>query len=160
MIYNFIGQPHAGKTTLANHLKNVLENHYKENEIDKKCILIDGDNLRAILNNKDFSEEGRRYNINQAYNIAKFLDTDSYFDVIIAVVSPFLDLRERLKIEKEGEIVEIFVHTTNIRGRENFHVPYFEEPQRNFIDVDTTDIDEMTTMNELLNQIQEKCQSN
>jgi len=154
MIYNFIGQPHAGKTTLAKHLKNVLENYYEQNQIERVCILIDGDNLRKILNNKDFSEEGRRYNINQAYNIAKFLDADSYFDVIIAVVSPFLDLREKFKFEKEGEIVEIFVHTTDIRGRENFHVSNFEKPEKNFIDVDTTNIDEMTTMNELLNKLQ------
>lgn len=152
MIYNFIGQPHAGKTTLANHLKNVLENNYKENQIDKKIIIVDGDILKNILNNKDFSEEGRRYNINQAYNIAKFLDVDNSFDVIIAIVSPFLDLRERLK--KEANVIEIFVHTTEIRGREKYHVPYFEAPQRNFIDVDTTNIDELTTMNELLNDIE------
>lgn len=154
MIYNFIGQPHAGKTTLANHLKKVLETYYETNKIDRKCILIDGDHLRKILNNKDFSEEGRRFNINQAYNIAKFIDADNSFDVIIAVVSPFLDLRERLKFEKEGEIVEIFVHTTDIRGRENFHVPNFEKPEKNFIDVDTTNVDELTTMNELLNKLQ------
>jgi adenylylsulfate kinase-like enzyme len=153
MIYNFIGQPHAGKTTLANHLKNVLENNYKQNQIDKKIIIVDGDILKNILNNKDFSEEGRRYNINQAYNIAKFLDLDNSFDVIIAIVSPFLDLRERLK--KEANVIEIFVHTTEIRGREKYHVPYFEAPQRNFIDVNTTDIDEFTTMNELLNQIED-----
>lgn len=152
MIYNFIGQPHAGKTTLANHLKNVLENNYKENQIDKKIIIVDGDILKNILNNKDFSEEGRRYNINQAYNIAKFLDVDNSFDVIIAIVSPFLDLRERFK--KEANVIEIYVHTTDIRGREKYHVPYFEAPQRNFIDVDTTNIDELTTMNELLNDIE------
>lgn len=153
MIYNFIGQPHAGKTTLANHLKNVLENNYKQNQIDKKIIIVDGDIIKNISNNKDFSEEGRRYNINQAYNIAKFLDLDNSFDVIIAIVSPFLDLRERLK--KEANVIEIFVHTTEIRGREKYHVPYFEAPQRNFIDVNTTDIDEFTTMNELLNQIED-----
>mgnify|MGYP000028145456 CR=1 FL=1 len=160
MIYNFIGQPHAGKTTLANHLKNVLENAYREKdpETTKRCIIVDGDVLRNILNNKDFSEEGRRYNINQAYNIAKFLDADYNFDVIIAVVSPFLDLRERLK--KETDVVEIYVHTSNIRGRENFHVPYFEKPERNFIDIDTTDVDELTTMNELLTKIEEICQLN
>ena len=152
MIYNFIGQPHSGKTTLANHLKNVLENNYKENQIDKKIIIVDGDILKNILNNKDFSEEGRRYNINQAYNIVKFLDVDNSFDVIIAIVSPFLDLRERLK--KEANVIEIYVHTTDIRGREKYHVPYFEAPQRNFIDVDTTNIDELTTMNELLNDIE------
>ena len=152
MIYNFIGQPHSGKTTLAKHLKSVLENNYQVNKINKKIILVDGDVLRDILKNKDFSEQGRRNNINQAYNIAKFLDVDNFFDVIIAVVSPFLDLRERLKLE--ADVIEIYVHTTDIRGREEYHVPYFEAPMRNFIDVDTTKIDELTTMNELLNNIE------
>lgn len=152
MIYNFIGQPHSGKTTLAKHLKSVLENNYQVNKINKKIILVDGDVLRDILKNKDFSEQGRRNNINQAYNIAKFLDVDNFFDVIIAVVSPFLDLRERLKLE--ADVIEIYVHTTDIRGREEYHVPYFEAPMRNFIDVDTTNIDELTTMNELLNNIE------
>jgi adenylylsulfate kinase-like enzyme len=152
MIYNFIGQPHSGKTTLAKHLKSVLENNYQVNKINKKIILVDGDVLRDILKNKDFSEQGRRNNINQAYNIAKFLDVDNFFDVIIAVVSPFLDLRERLKLE--ADVIEIYVHTTDIRGREEYHVSYFEAPMRNFIDVDTTNIDELTTMNELLNNIE------
>jgi adenylylsulfate kinase-like enzyme len=152
MIYNFIGQPHSGKTTLANHLKSVLENYYQTNNINKKIIVVDGDILRDILKNKDFSEQGRRNNINQAYNIAKFLDVDNFFDVIIAVVSPFLDLREKLKLE--ADVIEIYVHTTDIRGREAYHVPYFEAPMRNFIDVDTTNIDELTTMNELLNNIE------
>lgn len=152
MIYNFIGQPHAGKTTLAKHLKNVLETNYHQMQLDKKCILVDGDNLREILNNKDYTEDGRRHSVNQAYNIAKFLDLDTPFDVIISVVSPFLDLRERLK--KEADVIEIFVHTTDIRGREKFHVPYFEAPMRNFIDIDTTNIDAFTTMNELMNKIE------
>lgn len=152
MIYNFIGQSHAGKTTLAKHLKNVLEINYTANNLDKKCILVDGDNLKEILNNKDFTEDGRRHSVNQCYNIAKFLDTDTPFDIIVSIVSPFLDLRERFK--KEADVIEIYVHTTDIRGREKYHVPYFEAPMRNFIDVDTTNIDELTTMNELMNNIE------
>ena len=72
-------------------------------------------------------------------------------DVIIAVVSPFLDLREEFKLT--ADVVEIYVHTDNIRGRENFHVDYFEKPESNFIDIDTTDVDELTSVNELLEKI-------
>jgi len=147
MIYNFIGQPHAGKTTLALHLKNVLEKVNPE----KKVFLVDGDILRKIINNKDYSEQGRRQNITTAYNIARYLDADDDKDVIIAVVSPFFDLREKLKLESNA--IEIFVHTTNIRGRENFHVENYEFPETNFIDIDTTDVDELTSVNELLEKI-------
>jgi adenylylsulfate kinase len=148
MIYNFIGQPHSGKTTLARHLRTALEINYKLQNV----YMIDGDKLRNLFQNNDYSEAGRRKNIERAYSIARYLDSISPFnDVIIAVVSPFLDLREELK--KATEVTEIFVHTSNIRGRENFHVLDFENPITNYIDIDTTDVDELTSINELLNKI-------
>lgn len=149
MIYNFIGQPHSGKTTLSRHLRTALE---ISNEI-RKVYMIDGDKLRDLFQNKDYSEAGRRKNIERAYSIARYIqDLNPFNDVIIAVVSPFLDLREELK--EATDVTEIYVRTTNIRGRENFHVKDFEQPILNFIDIDTTDIDELTSINELLNKIE------
>jgi adenylylsulfate kinase len=148
MIYNFIGQPHSGKTTLARHLRTVLRSN---NEL-RVVYMIDGDKLRDLFQNKDYSEAGRRKNIERAYSIARYLqDLSPFNDVIIAVVSPFLDLREELK--EAEDVTEIYVHTTNVRGRENFHVADFETPITNYIDLDTTDVDEVTSMNELLNKI-------
>ena len=147
MIYNLIGQPHSGKTTLAKYLRTALEISNPQ----RKVFIIDGDDLRKILNNKDYSREGRRDNIGKAYAIARYLDADKTNDVIIAVVSPFLDLREEFKLT--ADVVEIYVHTDNIRGRENFHVEYFEKPESNFIDIDTTDVDELTSVNELLEKL-------
>ena len=148
MIYNFIGQPHSGKTTLARHLRTALE---ISNQL-RIVYMIDGDKLRELFKNKDYSEAGRRKNIDRAYSIARYIqDLNPFNDIIIAVVSPFLDLREQLK--EATDVIEIFVHTTNIRGRENFHVIDFEKPITNYIDLDTTDVDELTSMNELLNKI-------
>ena len=59
MIYNLIGQPHSGKSTLAVHLKNALD----INNPLRKAFIVDGDFLRKLLNNKDYSEKGRRDNI-------------------------------------------------------------------------------------------------
>ena len=150
MIYNLIGQPHSGKSTLSVHLKTVLD----FNNSSRKAFIIDGDFLRKILNNKDYSEKGRRDNIGKAYAIAKYLDSDVLHDVIIAVVSPFLDLREEFKLT--ADVIEIYVHTKNIRGREKFHVENFEKPENDFIEIDTTDVDELTSTNELLNKIEFK----
>jgi adenylylsulfate kinase len=150
MIYNLIGQPHSGKSTLSVHLKTVLD----INNPSRKSFIIDGDFLRKILNNKDNSEIGRRDNVSKAYAIAKYLDADESHDVIIAVISPFLDLREEFKLT--ADVIEIYVHTKNIRGRENFHVENFEKPETNFIEIDTTDVDELTSLNELLNKIESK----
>jgi len=36
------------------------------------------------------------------------------------------------------DIVELYIHTSEIRGRESFHVEGYEKPLENFIDVDTT----------------------
>ena len=154
MIYSFTGQPHAGKTTLAKHLKNVLE----FNNPEKKAFIIDGDDLRKILNNKDYSEAGRRDNISKAYAIARYLHKDDEHDVILAVVSPFRDLREDLKLD--NNVVEVYVHTSDIRGRENFHVSNYEEPLIDFISIDTSGVDEMTSVNELLEKIKQKHKEN
>lgn len=149
MIYNLIGQPHSGKTTIANHLKNII----KANEPSKKVFVLDSDELRKIFLDSDYSKEGRIKNIKRIYSIACYLHRHLGRDVIIAAVSPFLNLREEFK--SDFEVIEIYVHTTNIRGREHFHTQ-FETPAcaSKFIDVDTTDVDEITTMNDLLNKIE------
>jgi adenylylsulfate kinase len=147
MIFLFTGQPHAGKTTLAKHLKEVL---LFKNPI-KLIYLVDGDDLRRIINNKDYSEQGRRTNIGQAIAIAKYLD-DKNYDVIVSLVSPYKDLREELKAS--NDVIEIYVHTTDIRGREAFHVADYQPPTENFIDIDTSEVDELTSLNELLNKLE------
>jgi len=146
MIYLFTGQPHAGKTTLSKHLYTFLS----ENSI-KKTFLVDGDDLRKINNNKDYTEQGRRNNIAQAIAIAKYLVSLNY-DVIVALVSPYKDMRDELKANYD--VVEVYVHTTEIRGRENFHVENYEPPTEKFINIDTTGVDELYSMNELFNNIQ------
>jgi adenylylsulfate kinase len=146
MIFLFTGQPHAGKTTLARYLHSFL----LENSI-KNTFLIDGDDLRKINNNKDYSEQGRRSNITQAFSIAKYLDSLNH-DAIIALVSPYKDMREELKAN--SNVVEVYVHTTERRGREGFHVENYEPPTENYINIDTTDVDELSSMNELFNHIQ------
>ena len=138
-IYLFIGQPGSGKTTLANHLKECFESN--------KLIHIDGDDIREIFNNKDYSENGRRINIQRAYDIATFLNKKDYI-VIISLVSPYLDLREQLK--QNLNVIEIYVHTTELRGREHYHVLDFQKPIENFIDIDTTNKSEIESLKEIL----------
>ena len=144
MIYYLIGQPHSGKTTLSKLLKDHL--------FPKNIIQIDGDDLRDIFQNKDYSEEGRRNNVRRAQDIAMFLNAKGV-DVIISLVSPYKDLRDDLK--SKSDVIEIYVHTDNIRGRENFHVENYEKPTENFIDIDTTDVSEFISLGELITKINE-----
>jgi adenylylsulfate kinase len=45
-------------------------------------------------------------------------------------------MRDSLK--RTNEVVELYVHTTEIRGREQNFVKEYEQPTENFIDIDTT----------------------
>jgi adenylylsulfate kinase-like enzyme len=57
MIYLFTGQPGSGKTTLAKKLQMWLQTD-KANW-RKSVFHIDGDQLRELFPNKDYSKEGR-----------------------------------------------------------------------------------------------------
>jgi adenylylsulfate kinase len=143
MIIHFIGQPGSGKTTLA---KKTIEFIGSIGMLYKsQAVLIDGDELREIFSNKDYSEEGRRRNLTNAYNIARFLEAKG-FTPVISMVSPYRDLREQLK--KDSDVLEIYLTTSETRGRENFFVKDFEKPESQFIDIDTG-----KSLNECLEQI-------
>jgi adenylylsulfate kinase len=142
MIYYLIGQPHAGKTTLSKLLKQHL---YPQN-----IIQIDGDEIRDIFQNKDYSEQGRRKNIQRAQDIAKFLNAKG-FDVIMSLVSPYKDLRDELK--STSNVTEVYIHTNDVRGRESFHVENYEKPTEDYISIDTSGVSEFTSLGELITKI-------
>lgn len=140
MIYWFTGQPGAGKTSIAEVLINKLP---------KNTFHVDGDDLREIFNNKDYSETGRRKNIELAQHITHFLHNKGT-NVVVSLVSPYRDQREEFKQKIGGDIIEIYVHTKNLRGREDFHVKNYEEPLENFLDMDTSDVIIETCVNKIL----------
>ncbi len=137
MILWFTGQPGSGKTTLADEIQKrpVYLNTFGDKSYENKIFHIDGDDLRDLTDNKDYSEEGRRENIKLAMNMARVLDNKGYL-VIVSMVSPYRDLREKLKMERN--IAEFYCHTTDIRGKENYFVDDYEPPLHNFTDIDTT----------------------
>jgi adenylylsulfate kinase-like enzyme len=146
MIYWFTGQPGAGKTVLAKALQDRLE------WMRRDVFHIDGDDLRDLIQNKDYSKEGRTKNIELAQSIAKYLHNKNN-DVVVSLVSPYLEIRERFKQDMGADIVEIYVHTTDIRGREQFHVSDYEVPMSNFISIDTTGNTDIESFKHLLTQL-------
>jgi adenylylsulfate kinase len=133
MIYLFTGQPGSGKTTLAKKLQMWLQTDKKNWR--KSVFHIDGDQLREIFPNKDYSKEGREKNIQKAFDIAKYLDKSGN-DVVISLVSPYREMREQLK--SECKVQEIYCHTKKIRGREDFFALDYEKPIEFFINLDTS----------------------
>jgi len=150
MIYWFTGQPGSGKTVLGKKLHKFLET--EKRNWRKDVFHLDGDHLREITNNKDYSEQGRRTNIKTAQTIVEYLHLNKC-DVVISVVAPFLDLREEFKEKIGKDFVEIYVHCSDERPRSDFKVKDYEQPQVNFIDLDTTKDSPDTSFSKLINNL-------
>lgn len=120
-LYWFTGQPGAGKTTLAQLLKQRIQQMNPK----EKVVILDGDEIRDLFNNKDYSVEGRLKNVEMVQNCCRFLVKND-ITTIVCMVSPFAI--QRREIVKELNGVEIFVECIEIRGREKFHVDYYEQP--------------------------------
>lgn len=144
-IYWITGQPGAGKTTLGKELCSSLIDDKRE-----LCLHIDGDDIRDLFDNKDYSEEGRRKNIQLAQQMSQYLSSQSVH-VVVSLVSPYKDQREEFKKKMGRKITEIYVHTSEIRGRENLFVDDYESPTENFIDIDTTNIGVNECIKKILN---------
>lgn len=130
-IYWFTGQPSHGKTTLA----KILVANLKWR--DRKVFHIDGDDLRALTLNTDYSKQGRIDNITGAQKIANYLHNEGY-DVVVSLVSPYREQREEFKKHIGNKLIELYVHTEELRERDNFKSLDYEPPLENFIDVNTT----------------------
>jgi len=90
MIVVLFGQPHSGKTTLAQELE--FEELYDYH--------IDGDHLRTMFKNTNYSKEGRISNLNRASDIATYLHYNGN-DVVLSLVYPYRYIY--IILEKEVE---------------------------------------------------------
>ena len=136
MVYWFTGQQSAGKTVLGKKLHNFLKTEKRNWRRD--VFHLDGDDLRELTINKDYSEQGRINNIRNAQMIVEYLHNNRC-DVVVSLVAPYRWLREEFK-EKIGfeNFQEIYVHCSEVRERNHFHVKDYESPEVEFIDIDTT----------------------
>ncbi len=117
MILWFTGQPGSGKTTLCNEIKKRLQG---------KVIHFDGDDIRDVLNNKDYTEKGRRKNIQFVINMAKVMEKKGFL-VLVSLVSPYRDLR----------IGKIIYLNSSRDLRKEYWVKDYEPPQQNFTKINT-----------------------
>lgn len=129
MIIVLFGQPHSGKSTIAN-------------EILKKTttfVNIDGDKLRELFVNKDYSKEGRIKNLNRASDIAHYLNATGT-SVILSLVYPYKETRNYLR-SLTDDVCWVHLTYKGERGRENFHVKDFDHPvDEDILHLDTSSL--------------------
>jgi adenylylsulfate kinase-like enzyme len=116
MIIVLFGQPHSGKSTIAN---DILEKTTTFTNID-------GDKLRELFVNKDYSREGRIKNLNRASDIAHYMNSIKN-NVILSLVYPYKEARDYLR-SLTDDVYWVHLTYDGERGRENFHVKDFDYP--------------------------------
>jgi adenylylsulfate kinase-like enzyme len=121
MIYLLIGQPGSGKTTMAELLVRRL---------GMGTVWIDGDDLREIFPNTDYSYSGRIKNIERSFTIARFMSVKGH-NVVISMVCPYRAIREDLK--QNNDVVEVLFSRSDYGEKEKLHVKNFEDPEENFL---------------------------
>ena len=142
MIYWFTGQPAHGKTVLANMLKDKLPNAFR----------IDGDEMRELFTNKDYSINGRVVNVGTAQKIAHYLHNQGH-DVIVSLIAPYIDQREDFKTLLGDAVKEIYIHTSEPRERDHFKAIAYVAPQDNYIDIDTTEDTPEQSFSKLISEL-------
>ena len=146
MIIWLTGQPGSGKTTMATKLFEMYSDWLQLDNV----IHLDGDDVRNVLDNKDYSLEGRRKNIQFAIDMARVLHDKDYV-VICSFVSPYRDMREKLK--EMSKVKEFYLHSTR-ELRKEYWVKDYERPLENFTEINT-DKSEEETLDEILNVCRE-----
>lgn len=139
MIIVLFGQPHSGKSTLANYIMVHTTTF----------VNIDGDQLRDLFANKDYSREGRIKNLNRASDIAHFI-SGTGGNVIMSLVYPYKEARDYLN-SLAKDVYWVHLTYDGERGRENFHVKDFEEPTKeDVLSINTSSLP-LTTCADIIN---------
>lgn len=152
MIIVFFGQPHSGKTTLAEALQIEFFGMYK-----RSYPVVDGDEIRRIFRHKDFSKEGRLKNLHRISDIARFLE-DKYQVVMVSAVYPIKEARAYLESICD-EVLWVYLTYDGERGRENFHVKDYELPEdevKNLLKLNTSELNITQCLTEILKYVGEK----
>ena len=133
MIYLFTGRPDSGKAALGKRLQFFIKTD-KRNW--RKSVFHISDEMERLFPVQNSTKEERIFAIQRAYDIAKYLDSCGN-DVVITLVSPYIQLREQLK--SECNVQEIYCHSKKIMSKESIMQLDYEPPTSFYLDLDTSD---------------------
>lgn len=145
MIIALFGQPHSGKTTISNEM---YHGYFDTDE----TFQIDGDTLREIFKNKNYSRKGRLENLQKASDIAAYLHSECK-TVILSLVYPYKEARDYVN-SLVPNIKWVYLTYNKPRGREMNHVEDFEEPEmENFLQINTDNLTIKESIIEILQYV-------
>jgi len=138
------GRSGAGKTTLAKQIADRL-NMY----------LLDGDDIRKFVNNKDYSRKGRQYHLMYTAFIAQALNNCGV-PTICALITPFTEV-QRLLYDKISNLHLVYIKCSleearrrDVKGlyaKNILGIDMFEEPKHYdlMVATDSEAVDESVT---------------
>jgi adenylylsulfate kinase-like enzyme len=142
MIVVLFGQPHSGKSTLAKEVFGMFE---------WGVVNIDGDQLRDIFANKDYSREGRIKNLNRASDIATFINKTGG-NPVLSLVYPYKEARDYLN-SLNDDVKWVYLTYEGERGREKNHVSDFDIPEDGVLHLNTSSLNLEECVSEIKNYI-------
>lgn len=141
MIIWLFGQPGSGKTTIALELLKRMKDK-------KQWVHIDGDEVRLLFNNKDYSRTGRINNGYFVISLCEFLQKQD-FNIVVSIVTPYTEIRTAAtQCLKDIMLVEL-VYTTD-RGKNQYKVDDYEKGQNG---ANNLSINTHMTVEECINMI-------
>jgi len=148
-IFWLTGLPCSGKTTIAKELARHIH-----------AEILDGDDIRRIIQNTDFSYNGRK---NHMLSVAEFaFILSKYNNVVVSLVSPIKKVREEIK-KRYPNLIEIYVYadleTCKKRDVKGMYKLAMEGKIKNFTGVDDIyeEPDSSTTMVDTTKMTVEEC---
>lgn len=132
MIFWFTGLPGTGKTTLGLRLTDELSKK------GRRVVFLDGDELRAVTQNNDYTREGRVRNVTVAQWFADRIQPEG-LDAVVAIIAPFRAQREAFKADmrrKNVRLVELYTHCGENR-KPGADTSAYEEPLTDFVGINT-----------------------
>lgn len=136
-VFWLIGQKGSGKTTLASKLHKFLKSEKRNWRRD--VFHVDEIELRILYDYTVITESGQTHITSLAQSLVTYLHNNGC-DVVVSTISPNQKQREKFKEKLGIDIQEIYVHTNNPSENdlEFGYYKNYQEPESNFIDVDTT----------------------
>jgi hypothetical protein len=144
MVIVIFGQPSSGKTTLGKVLANKIDNSIMPS------FYMDGDEVRYVFKDTDYSRGGRLINTRRIVEIAHYLSVE--YTVVISAVMPYSPARIWLE-QNNDNVFWVYLTYKGERGKENFWVQDFEEPVeniKNFMHLDTSELSEVDCIANIL----------